>query len=97
MTRRRGRSRANSAFAPAAAMAGVVAGSIAGWSPVGRREEQSSTGFTEDQPRASLDQREGVEVHPDTRSDDSVIVRNPTSSNEPPSQNPDITPTLHKT
>jgi Ca2+-transporting ATPase len=31
-----GRSRANSAFGPAAAMAGVVAGSIAGWSPIDR-------------------------------------------------------------
>lgn len=34
--RRNGRSRANSAFGPAAAMAGVVAGSIAGWSPIDR-------------------------------------------------------------
>lgn len=30
------RSRSNSAFGPAAAMAGVVAGSIAGWSPIDR-------------------------------------------------------------
>lgn len=34
--RRRARSRSNSAFGPAAAMAGVVAGSIAGWSPIDR-------------------------------------------------------------
>ncbi|KAF2232717.1 calcium-translocating P-type ATPase [Viridothelium virens] len=35
-SRRRGRSRSNSAFGPAAAMAGIVAGSIVGWSPVDR-------------------------------------------------------------
>ncbi|KAI9665233.1 MAG: hypothetical protein M1829_005771 [Trizodia sp. TS-e1964] len=34
--RRRGRSRSNSAFGPAAAMAGIVAGSIGGWSPIER-------------------------------------------------------------
>ncbi|KAI9790260.1 MAG: hypothetical protein M1816_005285 [Peltula sp. TS41687] len=33
---RNSRSRSNSAFGPAAAMAGVVAGSIAGWSPIDR-------------------------------------------------------------
>jgi Ca2+-transporting ATPase len=33
---RRGRSRANSAFGPATVMAGIVAGSIAGWSPIDR-------------------------------------------------------------
>ena len=97
ITRRRGRSRANSAFAPAAAMAGVVAGSIAGWSPIGRREENSSMGFPEDRPRASLEERGGAEIHPDTHPDDSVIVRNPTTLNEPPSQNPDTTPSLHTT
>ena len=94
-TRRRGRSRAGSAFAPAAAMAGVVAGSIAGWSPIGRREESGSMHFPQDHPRASLEEREGTEVHPDTNPNDPVIVRNLSLENEPPSQNPDTTPTLH--
>ena len=94
-TRRRGRSRANSAFAPAAAMAGVVAGSIAGWSPIGRREETSSMDFPQDHARASLEEREGSEIHPDTNPDDPVIVRNPSPRNEPPSQNPATTPTIH--
>lgn len=97
-TRRRGRSRANSAFAPAAAMAGVVAGSIAGWSPIGRREESGSMDFSsQDHPRASLEQREGVEVHPNTNPDDPLIVRNPSLTDEPPSQNTNTTPSTHGT
>jgi P-type Ca2+ transporter type 2C len=40
----RGRSRSNSVFAPAAAMAGIVAGSIAGWSPMERRETNEGEG-----------------------------------------------------
>ena len=96
-TRRRGRSRANSAFAPAAAMAGVVAGSIAGWSPIGRRDESGSMDFPQDRPRASLEDREGIEVHSQTNPNDPVIVRNPSVTDEPPSQNPDTTPTTHPT
>ena len=96
-TRRRGRSRANSAFAPAAAMAGVVAGSIAGWSPIGRREEGNSVDFSHDRPRASIEEREGIEVHPNTKPDDPVIVRDPSASSEPPSQNPDTTPSVRNT
>ncbi|MCJ1314128.1 hypothetical protein MMC25_007808 [Agyrium rufum] len=41
---KRSRSRSNSAFGPAAAMAGVIAGSIAGWSPVEKRESEGETG-----------------------------------------------------
>lgn len=37
-----GRSRSNSAFGPAAAMAGVIAGSVAGWSPIGKRDEEGA-------------------------------------------------------
>lgn len=92
ITRRRGRSRASSAFAPAAAMAGVVAGSIGGWSPIGRREESGSMDFPENHPRAPLEDGEGIEVHPNTNPDDPVIVRNPSIASQPPSQNPDTTP-----
>ncbi|KAF3030311.1 hypothetical protein E8E12_000596 [Didymella heteroderae] len=35
-SRRRARSRSNSAFGPAAVMAGIVAGSVGGWSPIGK-------------------------------------------------------------
>ena len=40
---RRSRSRSSSAFGPAALMAGGIAGSIAGWSPVERREGHPNT------------------------------------------------------
>ena len=92
--RRRGRSRSNSAFAPAAAMAGVVAGSIAGWSPIGRRDEEGSAShqsFSQDHGRSSIEHHEGIEVHPDTHSDDPVIVRD-LSATLPPSQHPETTP-----
>lgn len=92
--RRRGRSRSNSGFAPAAAMAGVVAGSIAGWSPIGRRDDEGSAShqtFSQDHGRSSLEQQAGVEVHPDTHRNDPVIVRD-LSSTLPPSQNPETKP-----
>ena len=91
-SRRRGRSRSNSAFAPAAAMAGIIAGSVAGWSPIGRREEQRSSGVSQDHNRSTLEDQEGVEVHPDTKPDDPVVVRDLSTTLEPPSQNPEITP-----
>ncbi|KAH8723342.1 hypothetical protein GQ44DRAFT_620657, partial [Phaeosphaeriaceae sp. PMI808] len=37
-SRRRGRSRSNSAFGPATVMAGIVAGSIVGWSPIDQND-----------------------------------------------------------
>jgi Ca2+-transporting ATPase len=48
------RSRANSALGPAAVMAGVIAGSIAGWSPVARRKgDDDSNGISSSRPRAT--------------------------------------------
>jgi len=90
-TGQRPRSRPNSAFGPAAVMmaTGIVAGSVAGWSPigpVGRRSEEGS-GFSQD-ARSQLEDQEGVEVHPDTSSHDPVIVKNPEASHAPPSQIP---------
>lgn len=80
-TRRAGRSRSNSAFGPAAAMAGIVAGSIAGgWSPIGCRDEEgaSRSSYNRDEPekqglegsRASeekpiLDEKQGLEEKQD--------------------------------
>ena len=88
MTRRRGRSRSNSAFGPAAAMAGVVAGSIAGWSPIDRRDGDSAR-FAPIDGRTDLEAREGVEVHPDTRPEDPVLTDPAAvaaSGTKPPSQ-----------
>ncbi|KAL8859356.1 MAG: hypothetical protein Q9178_004034 [Gyalolechia marmorata] len=91
-SRRFGRSRSNSAFGPAAAMAGIVAGSVAGWSPIGRRDEETSPGFSEQRGRSELESRGGVEVHPKTSADDPIIAQNPKRSKDPPSQVPELTP-----
>lgn len=86
------RSRSNSAYGPAAAMmaTGIVAGSVAGWSPIGRRSEEGSR-FTPD-GRSQLEDQAGVEVHPTTNSRDPVIVNNPEASHKPPSQVPETAP-----
>lgn len=89
--KRLGRSRSNSAFGPAAAMAGVIAGSIAGWSPIGRRDEEGSTRFSQSEGRAQMEDQEGIEVHPATSTHDAVIA-NALPTDLPPSQVPDITP-----
>ncbi|KAG8533380.1 uncharacterized protein KY384_002163 [Bacidia gigantensis] len=91
-TRRVGRSRSTSAFGPAAAMAGVVAGSIAGWSPIGRREEDNSASFTQTDGRSQLENMEGVEVHPGTSQQDPVVLQHPDQASGPPSQVPEISP-----
>ena len=94
----RTRSRSNSAFGPAAAMAGVVAGSIAGWSPVGRSTgEQESIKFSGTGRHSGLDQQEGIEVHPGTREDDPILTDYSHTSKVPPSQNPDLTPEFSHT
>ncbi|EED24147.1 P-type calcium ATPase, putative [Talaromyces stipitatus ATCC 10500] len=89
------RSRSNSAFGPAAAMAGVIAGSIAGWSPVERNPgEQDSWHLSSSSPHSGLDKQQGIDIHPQTADDDPIIVNNYDllSSSTPPSQNPDLIP-----
>lgn len=86
------RSRSGSAFGPAAAMAGVVAGSIAGWSPIGKRDEDATTGFSESDGRHQLENQDGVEIHPSTSAQDTVITQDPSQTNLPPSQIPEDTP-----
>ncbi|KAL9030126.1 MAG: hypothetical protein Q9196_001717 [Gyalolechia fulgens] len=95
-SRRSGRSRSNSVFGPAAAMAGVIAGSVAGWSPIGRREDETTDGFSELRGRSELESREGVEVHPNTSAEDPVIAQNPRQYQDPPSQVPELTPAFNK-
>jgi P-type Ca2+ transporter type 2C len=88
------RSHSNSAFGPAAAMAGIIAGSVAGgWSPVERRHDDGdSVKFSRSRAHSGFDGTSGIEVHPDTREDDPVIVETPLRSPIPPSQNPDLAP-----
>ena len=91
-SRRFGRSRSNSAFGPAAAMAGIVAGSVAGWSPIGRRDDEGGSNFSEPRGRSNLEQQEGVEVHPGTSADDPIITHHSPHNTDPPSQIPESTP-----
>lgn len=58
-------------------MAGIVAGSVAGWSPIGRRSEDgSSMRFSQSDGRSQLDGQEGTEVHPTTSTHDLVPSEN---------------------
>lgn len=76
-SRRSPRSRSNSAFGPAAAMAGIVAGSVAGWSPIGRRsDEGNSMRFSQSDGKSQLDGHEGTAVHPTTSSHNLVSSEN---------------------
>jgi Ca2+-transporting ATPase len=100
MARRRTRSRSNSAFGAAAAMAGIMAGSIgAGWTPVVVGRDGTSPGGEAMQTRTELETREGVEVHPDTKPSDPVIAK-PSSSQShllPPSQMAETRPSFGQT
>ncbi|KAJ6145465.1 ATPase P-type K/Mg/Cd/Cu/Zn/Na/Ca/Na/H-transporter [Penicillium chermesinum] len=88
-SRRNTRSRSNSTFGPAAAMAGVVAGSIAGWSPIERgHDDVNSMAFPIADFHAGLDCQQGIEVHPDTAADDRIVTEYSTKSKIPPSQKP---------
>lgn len=91
-SRRRTRSRSNSAFGPAAVMAGIVAGSVAGWSPIDRHGDNDSIKFSRNAVKEDLEAHEGVELHPDTKSTDPILAPEPNGYRGPPSQNPDTTP-----
>ena len=85
---RAGRSRSNSALGATAVMAGIIAGSVAGWSPIERPHDEAGWG----RGRADLESTPGVELHPGTKSSDNVIVEEPrdTDSELPPSQREDV-------
>jgi Ca2+-transporting ATPase len=92
--RNRSRSGSNVAFA-GAAMAGIVAGSIGGWSPIERGRDDASQ-ISRDRSKSDLSRevRRSGEVHPDTRANDPVIVNDllTTGSGQPPSQATGTTP-----
>jgi Ca2+-transporting ATPase len=91
-SRRRTRSRSNSAFGPATVMAGIVAGSIAGWSPIDRGHGDDDSMKFRPRSKSDLEAQDGIELHPDTRSTDPIVVPEPQQYGVPPSQNPDTTP-----
>ncbi|KAJ5154906.1 uncharacterized protein N7500_010345 [Penicillium coprophilum] len=74
-------------------MAGIVAGSIGGWSPIERTHGSDSISFpTNGGPHSGLDREPGIEVHPDTAADDRILNEYSATSRSPPSQNPDLIP-----
>jgi Ca2+-transporting ATPase len=96
-SRKRGRSnrsRSNSALGATTVMAGIIAGSVAGWSPIERNynSENESTRFPRWNARTELESRDDIEIHPSTRSDDPIITESPHNLDGPPSQVPEITP-----
>lgn len=91
-SRRRARSRSNSAFGPATVMAGIVAGSIAGWSPIDRNGDNDSIRFGRSVTKNDLEAQDGVEVHPDTRTNEPILASSPSEYRGPPSQNKETTP-----
>ncbi|KAF1810479.1 calcium-translocating P-type ATPase [Eremomyces bilateralis CBS 781.70] len=101
--RRATRSRSNSAFGAAAAMAGVVAGSIGGWSPIDRdagdgdSESIFNAGVSRSpklNERQDLEAAEGIELASGTRSEDPVLVPQDVvlAGKLPPSQREETTP-----
>jgi Ca2+-transporting ATPase len=95
-SRRRGRSRSNSAFGPATVMAGIVAGSVAGWSPIDRPGgDNDSLKFARNRSKSDLEAQEGIEVHPDTKPSDPIFAPPPQEYRGPPSQNNETTPNFN--
>ncbi|RMZ78749.1 hypothetical protein DV737_g3741, partial [Chaetothyriales sp. CBS 132003] len=84
--RRRARTNSNSVFGPATAMAGIIAGSVAGgWTPLGGQpEEQESIRFTRSRSASGVDGPPGMEIHPDTKTDDPVFAENFHRTKVPP-------------
>jgi len=94
-SRKRGRSnrsRSNSALGATAVMAGIIAGSVAGWSPIDRSShDNESIPFPPSTlGRSELESGEGVEIHPATNPEDNVLTEEPSSLTESPIQMPEI-------
>jgi len=95
-SRHRGRSRSNSAFGPATVMAGIVAGSIGGWSPIDRAiGDNDSLKFSRKASKSDLEAQEGIEMHPDTKPNESILAPSPNDYRLPPSQNNETTPNFN--
>ena len=77
-SRRLDRSRSNSAFGPAAAMAGIVAGSIGGWSPISRQADDNHSASTLE--RSDAADHDSLEITPSPRTDNKNL-RNRSATN----------------
>ena len=94
-SKRRGRASSNSVFGPVTAMAGIVAGSVAGgWSPIERRsEEPEAVFFQRSRAPSGVEGTSGIEIHPATSTEDPVFSPTDiTDTRIPPSQNPTLAP-----
>ncbi|KAK5091157.1 plasma membrane calcium [Lithohypha guttulata] len=93
--RKRTRASSNSVFGPVTAMAGIVAGSVAGgWSPIERRaEDPESVHFQRSRAPSGVEGTSGIEIHPATATEDPVFSPTEiTDTRIPPSQNPSLAP-----
>ena len=77
-SKRLDRSRSNSAFGPAAAMAGIVAGSIGGWSPISRQADDNHSASTLE--RSDAADHDSLEITPSPRTDNKNL-RNRSATN----------------
>jgi len=95
-SRKRGRSnrsRSNSALGATTVMAGIIAGSVAGWSPIERNyNDNHSLPFARGQGRQELERDPNVEIHPGTSSSDPVVTEDPHNLSLPPSQIAEVSP-----
>ncbi len=93
-TKRRPRASSNSVFGPATAMAGIIAGSVAGgWSPIERRpEDQETVRFARSRSHSGVDGPAGMEIHPATPAEDPVFAQTAPKIGIPPSQDPELAP-----
>ena len=88
---RSNRSRSNSALGATAVMAGIIAGSVAGWSPIERNYGDNDAMFSRASGRAQLGSRDDVETHPGKKPDDPMATEDPHHL-DAPSQIEVITP-----
>jgi Ca2+-transporting ATPase len=91
-SRKRGRtnrSRSNSALGATTVMAGIIAGSVAGWSPIERNYADNDAVLTRATAGLQLENRDDVEIHPGTKPDD---PERPPHLDGPPSQIENTTP-----
>lgn len=85
--------RSSPAFCPAAAIAGVVAGSVTGWAPIEWPDgDSASITFPFNSSHSGISQRQGIEVHPDTAANGRVVSGYLATSKAHPSHNPDLVP-----
>lgn len=80
-------------------MAGIIAGSIGGWTPIERPaggNEGDTAPFGRGRSRSDLSKEPGLDVHPETSQEEQLTIPNPveTAGNQAPSQSQLTTPAM---